>query len=137
MLRRKLLGFFQRFARHNGHLDHRAIATPVKYQIIHGIGRPPLQRLFDLIAPLRIGRARCLNLIIQNLAAGDHQFGRKPCRRQAKCGFAQIGQRLAQIGGVDGGISHLQPAPRGAVQQADAVMGQVQGEVWFHCMGLT
>ncbi len=135
-LHRKSLGLFQCLARNDGDLNNRALARPVKDQIIHSVGRAPFKRSPDLLAPAGGIGAGGLDLLIENLAFWQDQFGAKIARGQFQRGAAQIAQSIGHIG--RGGVNRpdLHPPGRGAMQYRDAVFGKGQREIRFHSTAL-
>ena len=63
----KGLGFFQRLAGNDRHLDHGALSPPVKDQIINTVWRPPFQCGLDLGFARRFVRAGGFNFSVKDL----------------------------------------------------------------------
>ena len=132
----KGLCLFQRFARHDGHFDHRAGAPPVKDQILNGIRRAPFEGCADLCFTRGLVWPRYRHFGVKDLPGRQNQLGSDPMRRQPKRRGAQVSQRLLEVRGVKLDRPNLQPTARGAVQKANGRIGDIQSKIWFHCTGL-
>ena len=121
----KGFGLIQRFAGDHGDLHFQACAGPVKHQILNIIGRAPHQCSADLVAPICVIWAGCIQLQILDLRIWKHQLGGQTTRRQTQGRATQVTQRLCQIFGVERGFTDLQPTARGAMQKGNGGVGDV------------
>ena len=135
MLDGKGFRFVQRFARDKGDLHFGAATPSIIDQIFNKIGCQPLQPGFDLAFTLGRLWPRGVDLSVKHLIIGDHELGRQALRRQTKGRRAQIAERFSQIRGIKTGCTDLLPATRGAVQQGDGTVAEIEGERWFHGLG--
>ncbi|MBK6469071.1 MAG: hypothetical protein IPF96_21425 [Rhodobacter sp.] len=126
----------QRLFRQHGHAHCLALAGPVEHQIADRIGRASFKGLANLGPTLVVRGAGGIQLHIADLRIRDHQLGGKTARLQAQRGLAHVIKRIVQIGRGKGGVADRNPPPAGAMQELDAVVGEVQGKTWFHSAGL-
>jgi len=118
----------QRFFGHQSQLQARTAHAPVISQLVGPVRGQPVKGLRDKAAA---GRRLChggFELSVQKLRIWQDHLGRDPLGRQAKCRAAQGSQNLDQVGRLNRRVAHLDPAPRGAVQQRDNAKAQIKGE---------
>ena len=129
-------GLVQGFAGDHG--DLRAILTGdvIPDQFGHRIGGLAFQTGGNLgLAAGLIGAGRG-DVQILDLGIGDHKLGREALRGKRFGLGLQRGEGGGKVIDIEGGVADFGPAAFCAVQQRDAVIGEVQGEVRLHGAGL-